>query len=216
MTKIVFDLDSKREPLVLDRALVRRLFKTRRPTKLIATYVLVYSFLKWQNKYPTILQTARYLNCSLKESKKRLRQLRSWLKRQECLFCVLNQKDMLKFPPFPPLGGEGTKTYKTDTSKNNLLHIQMFPKTFSTSKKFCNAWSAWLAEKRKKRGILSKRAATMQKNKLIKQDIDTAILMLETAIESGWATVYTPRKSGREAIVKQNKINIATQTLKGH
>jgi len=215
MTKYNFDYKQKREPLILDYTLLQMLFKTNNPTKLITTFIFVYYYRKFWDKNPTVLDLARILNCSLIESQKRLKQLRFWLKNvTESNELGKTKRVPLGLPSQNLLAHAHARTREA-RPKKKILHLNMFPRYFRKDKSFCQAWSNWINEKRRTKGKLSKRAATMQRNKLVGQDIDTAIAMIETAIECGWATVYPPRNKGKGAIVKKHKINVSTQTLKG-
>jgi len=215
MTKYNFDYKQKREPLILDYTLLQMLFKTNNPTKLITTFIFVYYYRKFWDKNPTVLDLARILNCSLIESQKRLKQLRFWLKNvTESNELGKTKRVPLGLPSQNLLAHAHARTREA-RPKKKILYIIMFPRYFRKDKSFCQAWSNWINEKRRTKGKLSKRAATMQRNKLVGQDIDTAIAMIETAIECGWATVYPPRNKGKGAIVKKHKINVSTQTLKG-
>lgn len=103
-----------------------------------------------------------------------------------------------------------TKECNNGINGNNDKEIDFSLYPFLNNKEFKDSWDDWLEVRKKLKVPATKRAFTIALNKLHKQPLETAVDMLEQAIERGWKGIYPlqeskkQEKGGREKWLQEN------------
>jgi len=219
-TRTAFTFLSTAEPLSLPKALIDFIFKQDRPSDLLSAWVCYYKIAKWGPIQERA--TMKYIAKQLGWSCAKTRSVKERMKTLELIQDVVHVSDTgvvqgrsvkvlfpgtykFKSSSRGDLGGteilHNSRDRKKKTTKKkerSSAHIRLFPKPFSTSKDFAEAWSEWLQYRREKSKVVYKTTAQRQIKLLTKYPVDVAIQMLYQSIERSWTGLFEIPTDKRE------------------